>query len=87
MELRRQRLYSARLQGLRSRLIQEWRLPAERADRLLTAWKQEATQRGLTPDDFAYWRDAPEWIAGSASKRDSVWIDSQSDERDTRRRQ
>ena len=56
------RVASARLAGLRSRLIEAWSMTPEAADGELAAWRAEADGRGLSAHDHVYWPAAEEWL-------------------------
>jgi hypothetical protein len=68
MNLRAQRLYQAGHDGLRNRMLIEWRLPEERTDRLLASWETEAEQRGLERGDFGYWSAGTDWISAAVDE-------------------
>lgn len=63
MEVRRRRVYEAAREGLRLRLINQWRLPTERAEALLREWDDEAAKRSLDPKADGYWRQAEVWLS------------------------
>jgi hypothetical protein len=57
------RIYQARRAAVISRLVQERRLPADRAERLVAAWEAEAVHRGLERESSVFWEDAVAWIS------------------------
>jgi len=57
-----QRIYDAKLAGLRNRVRDAWRVPGDRADALLAEWQVEAAARGLEHGDPAYWSQAERWV-------------------------
>jgi hypothetical protein len=57
-----ERIYQAKLAGLRARIVGNWRQSDERADALLSAWEKEASVRGLDREQSAYWDDGAAWI-------------------------
>jgi hypothetical protein len=63
------RIYAAKLAGLRSRILGEWRQSEERTDGLLREWETEASTRGLHPTEPAYWDDAAVWISERVPRR------------------
>jgi hypothetical protein len=62
-----ERIYQAKLAGLRGRILREWRQSEERADELLREWETEAATRGLDRREPAYWDAAARWIEGRIS--------------------
>jgi hypothetical protein len=58
----RERLYAAKLAGLRHRIIGERRQTEATADELLLECGREASTRGLDRREPAYWDDAAGWI-------------------------
>jgi hypothetical protein len=65
-----ERLYQAKLAGLRNRIRDEWRVSQDAADALLLEWEQEASARGLDRAEPAYWDEAEKWIGARFPKRD-----------------
>jgi hypothetical protein len=66
-----ERIYQAKLAGLRNRICDHWRQTEAAADVLLLEWEREASTRGLTRVEPAYWDEAAEkWIGARFPKRD-----------------
>jgi hypothetical protein len=63
-----QRLYQAKLAGLRNRVIRQWRQSPERADDLLAQLADEARERGLDRAESAYWDEGASWVEGKLAK-------------------
>jgi hypothetical protein len=63
VEIRRDRLRTARRARFLERLVSQDRIPRERAERLLAEWEQEAGARTRDPLAPDYWRDAERWIS------------------------
>jgi hypothetical protein len=61
-----ERIYQAKLAGLRARIVGHWQTKAA-ADALLAEWDREATMRGLDRADSAYWDDGAAWIENADS--------------------
>ena len=57
-----ERIYAARRAAVLSRLTQERRLSAERAEALVAAWEAEGDERGLEGMTAAFWDDGTLWI-------------------------
>ena len=53
---------AARRAAVLSRLTQEHRLSAERAEALVVAWEAEGDSRGLDRLTAAFWDDGTRWI-------------------------
>jgi hypothetical protein len=60
---RAQRIYEAKLAGLRGRIVEGWRQTEAAADALLDDWHAEASTRGLDRREPAYWDEGAAWIA------------------------
>ena len=56
------RVYTARRAAVLSRLTQERRLSAERAEALVAAWEVEGDSRGLERMTAGFWDDGTTWI-------------------------
>jgi hypothetical protein len=56
------RIFEAKLAGLRARIVSQWRQPGERADALLAECEQEASRRGLDGTVSAFWDEGAHWI-------------------------
>ena len=56
------RIYAARRAAVLSRLTQERRLSAERAEALVAAWEVEGDSRGLERMTAAFWDDGTAWM-------------------------
>jgi hypothetical protein len=67
VEQRRQRIWDAQRTGLRNRLRDQWRLPEDRAERLLAEWESEAAVRGLSTLADGYWATAETWVTEQAT--------------------
>jgi hypothetical protein len=57
-----ERIYEAKLAGLRRRIVDGWRQSEAAADELLLEWEQEASARGINRREPAYWDQAARWI-------------------------
>ena len=55
-------IYRARRAAVLSRLTQERRLSAERAEALVAAWEAEGDSRGLDRMTAGFWDDGTSWI-------------------------
>ena len=56
------RIYAARRAAVLSRLTQERRLSAERAEALVVAWEVEGDLRGQDRMTARFWDDSTVWI-------------------------
>lgn len=63
MNLREQRIYVAKREGLVGRLARMERLGDTRAEELVAAWEDEAERVGVGRDHDDYWPLARRWIA------------------------
>ena len=63
-----ERIYQARRQATLNRLIQERRIPGQRAETLVAGWEAEAERRRLGRDAPDFWSEAQPWIAGQRKK-------------------
>jgi hypothetical protein len=57
-----ERIYQAKLAGLRARMVRQWHQSDDRADEFLAEWEEEASARGLDRREAGYWNDAARWI-------------------------
>ena len=55
-------IYAARRAAVLSRLTQERRLSAQRAEALVAAWEAEGDSRGLERMTAAFWEAGTAWI-------------------------
>ncbi len=56
------RIYAARRAAVLSRLTQDRRLSAERAEALVVAWETEGDSRGMDRMTAAFWDAGMSWI-------------------------
>jgi hypothetical protein len=57
-----ERIYQAKLAGLRARIVGQWHQIEAAANALLAEWEQEASTRGLDRREPTYWDEAARWI-------------------------
>jgi hypothetical protein len=67
-----ERIYQARRDAIRNRLIDQERIPPELVELWIRAWELEAGDRGLDRLTAAFWDGAGEWILGRRHDRRSA---------------
>ena len=65
------RIYQARRASVISRLTQQRRLSAERAEALVVAWEVEGDARGLERMTAAFWEACTTWIFDQLGEKKS----------------
>lgn len=63
------RIHRARRAAVRNRMVDEFRLSQDAADRWVSAWEERCAVAGIDRASPDYWMDAAGWILEQARRR------------------